>query len=58
MFSFLQTSKGGKPVKKFIALLVMFAVLFGSIGCGGDSPAGKDKDKGKGGTPAAKDKDK
>ncbi|MFO0878425.1 MAG: hypothetical protein U0840_13890 [Gemmataceae bacterium] len=39
-------------MKKFIAMLLVGAVLFtGAVGCGGDTPA-KDKDK------AAKDKDK
>jgi hypothetical protein len=36
--------KGGKSVKKFIAMLTMAAVVFVSIGCGGETKPAKDKD--------------
>jgi hypothetical protein len=44
--------KGGKSVKKFIAMLALAAVVFSSIGCGGEAPK-KDAPK-----PAEKDKGK
>jgi len=40
--------KVGFLVKKFVAILLMGVVLFsGAVGCSGDTPAGKDKDKAK-----------
>jgi hypothetical protein len=52
--------KGGKYVKKFIAMLTMAAVVFASIGCGGEAPKAKDKDakpaKDKEAAPKEKDK--
>jgi hypothetical protein len=37
--------KGWFSVKKFIAMLLMGAVLFtGAVGCGGDTKPAKDKD--------------
>jgi hypothetical protein len=47
--------KGGKPVKKFIAMLTVAAVVFASIGCGGEPAKTKDKDA-KPSTGADKDK--
>lgn len=50
--------KGGMTVKKFIAMLLVGAVLFtGAVGCGGDTPA-KDKDKAAKDKAPAADKDK
>ena len=53
--------KGGKSVKKFIAMLLVGTVLLsGAVGCGGDTKPAKDKAapaKDKDTTPPAKDKD-
>jgi hypothetical protein len=50
------TRKGGLSVKKFIAMLTVAAVVFASLGCGGEPAKTKDKDKDK--APATKDKEK